>query len=63
VMGAVFAFASAATDITTAHPDAVAAGFRITFAVSGTLMAVALAVAIRSIRSHAYRSGVPAVSA
>ena len=34
VMGAVFALASAATDITTARPEAVAAGMRITFAVA-----------------------------
>ena len=34
VMGAVFAFASATTDITTAQPEAVAAGMRITFAVA-----------------------------
>ena len=34
VMGAVFALASAATDITTAQPEAVATGMRITFAVA-----------------------------
>ena len=34
VMGAVFALASATTDITTARPDAVAAGMRVTFAVA-----------------------------
>ncbi len=31
VMGAVFAFASGASDIKTAHPDAVATGMRVTF--------------------------------
>ncbi len=35
VMGAVFAAASATTDITTAHPDEVATGMRVTFAVAG----------------------------
>ncbi|MDB5051897.1 MAG: major facilitator superfamily 1 [Fibrobacteres bacterium] len=48
LMGAVFAFASAATDITTAHPDAVAAGMRFTFAVSAVLMIAALAIAVGS---------------
>jgi EmrB/QacA subfamily drug resistance transporter len=45
VMGAVFAFASAATDITTAPPEAVAGGMRITFAVAAILIVVALAIA------------------
>ncbi|MBP8297052.1 MAG: MFS transporter [Burkholderiales bacterium] len=44
VMGAVFAFAAAATDITAARPDAVAAGMRITFAVAAALLAAALAL-------------------
>jgi len=48
VMGAVFAFASATTDIATARPDTVAAGMRITFAVSAVLIVVALAIAIGS---------------
>lgn len=46
VMGAVFAFASGATDITTAHAEAVAAGLRMTFTVAAVLIVVALAVAI-----------------
>ncbi len=46
VMGAVFAFASAATDITTAHPEAVATGMRRTFMVAAVLIAVALALAV-----------------
>ena len=46
VMGAVFAFASATTDITTAHPDAVAIGMRSTFMVAAVLIAVALALAV-----------------
>jgi EmrB/QacA subfamily drug resistance transporter len=44
VMGAVFALASATTDITTASPQAVAAGMRTTFAVAGILIVVALAI-------------------
>ena len=46
VMGAVFALASAASDIATADPVAVAAGMRITFAIAGMLMVVALAIAV-----------------
>jgi EmrB/QacA subfamily drug resistance transporter len=53
-MGAVFAFASATTDITTARPEAVAAGMRITFAVAGILIVVALAIAAGS-RARAMR--------
>jgi MFS family permease len=53
-MGAVFASASTATDITTASPDAVAAGMRTTFAVAVILIAVALAIAIgsRHVKRH-----------
>lgn len=58
-MGAVFAFASAATDITTASPGAIAAGMRITFAVAGVLVAIALAIALGS-RAFATRAPVPA---
>lgn len=50
VMGAVFALASATTDITTARPEAVAAGMRITFAVAAILIVVALAIAIGTYR-------------
>lgn len=46
VMGAVFAFASAAVDITTAPPAAVSSGMRITFAVAAALIVVALALAV-----------------
>jgi MFS family permease len=46
VMGAVFAFASGSTDVTTASPEAVAAGMRITFAVAAMLIVGALAIAI-----------------
>jgi MFS family permease len=45
VMGAVFAFASQATHISAAHPEAVAGGMRITFAVAGVLMVVSLGIA------------------
>ncbi|MFO1316426.1 MAG: MFS transporter [Burkholderiales bacterium] len=45
VMGTVFALGSATTDIVTAHPEAVAAGMRITFAVAAGLVVVALAIA------------------
>jgi MFS family permease len=47
-MGAVFAAASATTDLTTAHPGAVAAGMRATFTVAALLIGVALAVATAS---------------
>src|SRR4030081_449908 len=46
VMGAVFALASATTDITAASPEAVAAGMRITFVVAALLIAGALAIAV-----------------
>jgi MFS family permease len=45
VMGAVFALASATTDITAAHPEAVATGMRSTFMVATALIVVALALA------------------
>jgi hypothetical protein len=48
VMGAVFALASATTDITTANPGAVATGMRITFAVAAMLIVIALAIAAGS---------------
>jgi MFS family permease len=46
VMGAVFAFGSGATDVATAHPEAVLAGTRVTFAVAAVLSAAALAIAL-----------------
>jgi predicted MFS family arabinose efflux permease len=45
VMGAVFALGAAATGMTTARPEAVAAGMRLTFAVAAVLIVVALAIA------------------
>jgi EmrB/QacA subfamily drug resistance transporter len=49
-MGAVFALASAARDVTTAHPEAVATGMRITFAVGTALIAAALMIALATYR-------------
>ena len=45
VMGTVFAFGSATTDIMAAHSEAVAIGMRITFAVATILIIVALVIA------------------
>ncbi len=59
VMGAVFAHASATADITTAGPEAVATGMRITFAVAAILAVVALAMACAS-RALATRNPLPA---
>lgn len=47
-MGAVFAHAAATSDLTTALPEAVATGMRITFAVAAILIVVALAIAVGS---------------
>ena len=58
VMGAVFAFASATIDITTAPPEAVARGMRITFAVAATLIVIALALAVGMARRTAGNRGV-----
>ncbi|HEX6093390.1 MAG TPA: MFS transporter [Dongiaceae bacterium] len=46
VMGAWFALASGTVDITTAPPEAVATGMRITFAVAAALIVAALAIAV-----------------
>jgi MFS family permease len=48
VMGAVFAFASATSDITTARPEAVARGMRVTFATAAVLIVSGLAMAFIS---------------
>ena len=58
VMGAVFALASATTDITTAPPAAVDTGMRVTFAVAALLILVALAIAAGS-RGLAPRPSLP----
>ncbi|MBC7955446.1 MAG: MFS transporter [Cytophagales bacterium] len=59
VMGAVFAFASGAGDITTAPPESVASGMRFTFAVAAALVVVALAVAVAT---FSRRSAAPSVA-
>jgi hypothetical protein len=51
VMGALFAFASAASEVTTARPAAVASGMRVTFAAAAVLRAVALALAFAKRRA------------
>ncbi|MEU8773820.1 MFS transporter [Streptomyces sp. NPDC048606] len=58
-MGAVFALASGAADVTTAAPGAVAAGTRVTYAVAAALIAVALAVCAGA-RTRARRRQRPA---
>jgi hypothetical protein len=45
VMGAVFAFAASTTDITTAQPESVATGMRVTFAFAAILIVAALSIA------------------
>lgn len=55
-MGAVFAFASRAADITTASPEAVARGMQTTFAVAAALVVLALAVSVWGQRVAAHRS-------
>lgn len=59
VMGAVFAFASASTDVATAPPAAVATGMHISFGVAAALLAIALAIAVGADRLI-LRSGAPA---
>jgi MFS family permease len=55
VMGAVFALASATSDITTARPEAVATGMRTTFAVAAILIVAALGIVVgsRTLSRHA----------
>jgi predicted MFS family arabinose efflux permease len=48
VMGAVFALASATSDITSANPETVATSMRTTFAVAVILIVVALVFAVKS---------------
>ena len=47
-MGDLFMLASATSDITTARPEAVATGMRITFAIAAILIGIALAIAVGS---------------
>lgn len=58
VMGAVFALASATTDIATAPPENVALGMRTTFAIAAMLIALALVIAFAS-RALAGRPAAP----
>jgi hypothetical protein len=46
VMGAIFAVATATTDITTAHAQAVAVGMRTTFSVAAALIVAAIGIAL-----------------
>jgi len=48
LLGAVFAFASHAVEITSAHPESVAVGMRVTFTVAAVLVVVALVIALGS---------------
>ncbi len=48
LMGAVFALASATSNITTAHPVAVGLGMRVTFAVATSMIVAAMVIAIGS---------------
>ena len=48
VMGSVFAFGSGTNDIAAASAGAVAAGMRTTFVVASVLVALTLAIALRS---------------
>jgi EmrB/QacA subfamily drug resistance transporter len=59
VMGAVFTLASETIDITTARPEAVAAGMRITFTVAAMLIVGALVIAVAS-RARATRRSLAA---
>lgn len=57
VMGAVFAFASGSSDITTATANAAAFGMEITFAAAGGLMVVSLIIAVISLAAMKERTG------
>jgi hypothetical protein len=52
-MGAVFALAASAVDITMTKPGPIATGMRVTFAVAGVLIVVALAFAARRVKPEA----------
>ncbi len=58
-MGAVFALASATSDITTARPEAVATGMRITFAVAAMVIVLAIVIALGSYRRMRSRALAP----
>ncbi|HEX2611860.1 MAG TPA: hypothetical protein VHK68_12685, partial [Gemmatimonadales bacterium] len=56
VLGAVFALASGTIDITTARPEDVATGMRITYAVAAILIVAAFGIAVGSRASEVSRS-------
>jgi MFS family permease len=60
-MGAVFAIGAATTDITTARPDAVASGMRMTFAVSALVIvgAIGLTFAVAAAGTVTRRARIP----
>lgn len=58
VMGAVLAAVTSTIDLTTAPPDAVVIGMRVTFAVATFLILLALAVAVATYRRDMYDWGV-----
>lgn len=57
VMGAVFALATASTDIASAPPESVARGMQATFAVAAILVVIALAIATSTYRNSARNRG------
>jgi len=57
VMGAVFALATASTDIASAPPESVARGMQATFAVAVILVVIALAIAASTYRNSARNRG------
>ncbi|MEP7301863.1 MAG: MFS transporter [Caldimonas sp.] len=59
-MGAVFALAAQASDFTTARPEAVATGMRVTFAVATGLVVVALGIACASLARSRSAGRLPA---
>jgi EmrB/QacA subfamily drug resistance transporter len=55
VMGAVFSLASGANEIISAQPEAIVSGMRITMVVAGTLIVLALAIAVVISRMAQYK--------
>lgn len=60
VMGAVFAFAASAVDVSLVAPEAIGFGLRATFAVAFALVTIAIAFAVRSAVADPSGSGTPA---
>jgi EmrB/QacA subfamily drug resistance transporter len=61
VLGAVFALASSASDITKARPEDVATGMRITFAVAAGLIVLAVSIALQTRRAARRATALEAV--